>query len=69
MAEAKTDTGEPVSRDRANKPLPYDPVVEALRVLARHGRQLREAEECAAAQAAVSEASDELATDIHHTPD
>jgi len=25
--------------------LPYDPVVEALRVLARHGRQLREQEE------------------------
>jgi len=72
MVKAKTEAQNTadgaIRRDRHNKPLPYDPVVEALRVLARRGRKLREAEERAAAQVA-NGAGDELATDTHEKPD
>ena len=68
MVETKTDTQNAVNRPAQNVvsgPLPYDPVVEAIRILARRGRQLREAEERAAAQAAMNKAGDALPADTH----
>jgi len=68
MTKAKTETqhtGDRSARqDTINGPLPYDPVVEAIRILARRGQQLREAEE-RAAQAAASRADDESPADTH----
>ncbi len=73
MVETKTDTqnaiNHPVQQNAVSRPLPYDPVVEAIRILARRGRQLREAEERAAAQAAMNKAGDELPTDTHEKLD
>ena len=68
MVKTKTDTQNAANRPAQNavsRPLPYDPVVEAIRILARRGRQLREAEERAAAQAAVNKVGDELPADTH----
>ena len=68
MVETKTDTQNAANRpaqDAVSRPLLYDPVVEAIRILARRGRQLREAEERAAAQAAINKAGDELPADEH----
>ncbi|HQE91718.1 MAG TPA: hypothetical protein PLH19_02955 [Anaerolineae bacterium] len=73
MVETKTDTqnaaNRPAPQNAVSRPLPYDPVVEAIRILARRGRQLREAEERAAAQAAMNKAGDELLTDTHENLD
>ena len=66
--EAQNTADGSIRRDRDNRPLPYDPVVEALRVLARRGRKLREAEERAVAQVA-SGAGDKFATDTHEKSD
>jgi hypothetical protein len=57
--EAKNAVDCPTQQNTVSRPLPYDPVVEAIRILARRGRQLREAEERAAAQAAVGGTGDE----------
>ena len=69
MTKAKSDTpnaaDRSVQRARVNRPLPYDPVVEAIRILARRGRQLREAEERAVAPAAAGGADDDLSVDTH----
>ena len=69
MVETKTDTqnaaNRPAQQNTISRPLPYDPVVEAIRILARRGRQLREAEERAAAQAAVGGTDDALSIDTH----
>jgi hypothetical protein len=68
MAETKNDTQNAANRPAQNAvscPLPYDPVVEAIRILARRGRQLREAEERAVAQAAMNKAGDELPADTN----
>ena len=72
MVETKNDTQNAANRpaqNAASRPLPYDPVVEAIRILARRGRQIREAEERAAAQAAVNETGDELPADTHENLD
>ena len=73
MVKAKTEVqnaaDHPTRLGVFNAPLPYDPVVAALRVLARRGRQLREAEERAAAQATASETGDELLIDTHEKLD
>ena len=68
MVETKTDTQNAANRPAQNavsRPLPYDPVVEAIRILARRGRQLREAEERAVAPAAAGGADDDLSVDTH----
>jgi hypothetical protein len=62
--EAKNAVDHRAQSEVVSRPLPYDPVVEAIRILARRGRQLREAEE-RAAQAAASRAGDELPVDTH----
>ncbi len=73
MVKAKTEAQNTADRltpqGVINGPLPYDPVVEAIRILARRGRQLREAEERAAAQAAVNVAGEELPADTHENLD
>jgi hypothetical protein len=73
MVETKTDTQNTADRsaqqNTISRPLPYDPVVEAIRILARRGRQLREAEERAAAQAALNKAGDELLADTNENLD
>ena len=73
MGETKTDTqnvtNRPAQQNVVSRPLPYDPVVEAIRILARRGRQLREAEERAAAQAALNKAGDELLADTNDNLD
>lgn len=58
---------------RDSNPQPYDPIVEAIRILARRGRQLREAEEAAeiAQRGAAAPATDaaENTTPIGSTPE
>ena len=63
--EAKNTIDCPAQQIAVSRPLPYDPVVEAIRILARRGRQLREAKERTAAQAAGGGTSDELPLDTH----
>ena len=73
MVETKTDTqnaaDRPAQQNVVSRPLPYDPVVEAIRILARRGRQLREAEERAAVQTAVNKAGNELPADTNENLD
>jgi|GEM_PF-1904915 len=73
MVEAKTEAQKaadhPTRLGVFNTSLPYDPVVAALRVLARRGRQLREAEERAATQETASETCDELLINTHEKLD